>query len=218
MYQIERTETEVKIQSQSEIAIQKANALVVDSEEKLTLATDILDFIKKKFKQADAERSAIVKPFNDGVKAINARFKTITEPLAKAESDLKSKMLQYQRELERQRREVEEAKRKEVEQYAKDIAEKQKAEGDQAGAAILINQLQKAMQEPIQIDKVRGSTGAVSTIRKNWTYKVVDIKALAQARPELVVEISSEVRKLINAGARDVPGLEIYQEESLSIR
>lgn len=218
MYQIERTENEVKLQSQSAVAIQKANELVVDAQDKLTLAADIIKFIKDKYKQAENERFAIVKPFNDGVKAINARFKTITDPLLKAESDLKQKMLTYQRQLERELREEEERKRKEVEQYAQDIAEKQKAEGDAAGAATLLNQLDKAMQKPVQIEKVRGSTGALSTIKKNWTYRVTDIVAFAKDRPDMVQVIPTEVRKLINAGARNVPGLEIYQEESLSIR
>jgi hypothetical protein len=217
MQALQKTDNEIKIQSMAEKAIEKANSMVIDSEANLTLATDVLKFIKDKIKQAETERKAIVAPFNDGVKAINGRFKTITEPLEKAENDLKRKMLVFQQDLEKKRREEEEAKRKELEEYAKSIAEQAKESGDTETAKEITKQVNIAMNKPIEIEKVRGSTGALSTIRKTWAYEVVDIKALAAARPDLVQENGVAIRKELGEGV-EIAGLRIYQTESLSIR
>jgi hypothetical protein len=75
------------------------------------------------------------------------------------------------------------------------------------------------MNQPVEIEKVRGgATGAVSSITKRWSYRVTDIATLAKARPDLVVDNSSMIRKQISAGIREIPGLEIFQEEHLAIR
>ncbi len=202
-------------------AVQKAKEIEILTEQDLTTSTDIVKFIKEKAKQVETQRKNFVDPINASVKNINAQFKALSEPLDEAEKILKSKILDFQRKLEAEKRAIEEAKRKEVEEMARKAAEQQVESGEitQQQAEIFNKQLDFAMQKPIEIEKIRGSaTGAVSSIAKRWTYKVVDIQKLANARPDLVEEISSLIRKEIAAGVRNIDGLEIYQEETVSIR
>lgn len=207
------------LQNHVSVAVKKANEIVIATEQDLTTSTDIIKFIKEKAKQVEAQRKNFVDPINASVKNINATFKTLSEPLENAEKILKGKMLDFQRKLEAEKRAAIEAERREVEEYAKQIAEKHIEEGRLEQAATLINQLDTAMQKPVEIEKVRGgATNAVSSITKRWTFKVIDIQILAASRPDLVEVISAQVRKEISAGARKIAGLEIYKEESLSIR
>ncbi len=210
-----------KLQSHITMAVQRAKELVILNEQDLTTSTDIVKFIKEKAKQVEAQRKNFVDPINASVKNINAQFKALSEPLDEAEKLLKGKILDFQRKLEAEKRAIEEAKRKEVEEMARQAAEAQKQAGEitEQQAEIFNRQLDIAMQKPVEIEKVRGSaTGAVSSITKRWTFKVVDIQALAASRPDLVEVISVNVRREIQNGVREIAGLEIYQEESLSIR
>lgn len=208
-----------KLEAAVKAAVTKADSIVVDTEESLLTATDIVKFIKEKSKHIEKERKGLVDPLNTHVKMINARFKHLSEPLDAAENILKGKMLTYQRQLEAQRRAAEEKKRKEVEKYAQEIVEQHREEGNEQLANTLTSQLAVAMKQPVEIEKVRGAaTGAVSSITKRWTFKVTDIKALANTRPDLVEAVSAQIRKEIAAGAREIIGLDIYQEESVSIR
>lgn len=212
-----------KLQMHVNIAVQKANEIIIVTEEDLTKSADIVKFIKEKAKQVETERKNFVDPINASVKNINAQFKALFEPLEKAESILKSKMLEFQKKLEAEKRAIEEAKRKEVEEFARRQAEEQAKAGElsQQDLAAFNRHLELgfAMAKPVEIEKVRGAvTGATSSIRKRWTFKVVDIKALANARPDLVEIISANVRREIANGARNIEGLEIYQEDKIAIR
>ncbi|MGL4999501.1 MAG: hypothetical protein ACRC5T_11080 [Cetobacterium sp.] len=210
-----------KLQSHVSAAVQKASEIIIQSESDLTTSTDIVKFIKEKAKQVEIQRKNFVDPINASVKNINAQFKALSEPLEKAEAVLKGKMLDFQRKLEAEKRVIEEIKRKEVEELARQQTELQKQAGEitEQEAITFNKQLDFAMTKPIEVDKVRGSaTGATSSIRKRWTFKVTDIKALANARPDLVEVLSVNVRREIANGTRELAGIEIYQEDELAIR
>jgi hypothetical protein len=76
-------------------ALVAAQELLIESMADIEHATDMLAYVKKYAKAVDAERTALVRPLNDHVKSINARFKEITGPLEEAEMVLKSKMAAY---------------------------------------------------------------------------------------------------------------------------
>ncbi|MDD5304787.1 MAG: hypothetical protein PHS14_16955 [Elusimicrobia bacterium] len=54
-----------------------------------------------------------------------------------------------------------------------------------------------------------------TTVKKVWTFKVLDLDAVPRAY--LVLD-ESRVREAIRQGVREIAGLEIYQDESLSVR
>lgn len=208
-----------KLQTQIEAAVTKSNDIVIDTEETLTQATDIVKFIKEKAKQVEKARKELVDPLNSHVKNINARFKHLSEPLEKAESILKGKMLIFQRELETKRRAEEEVKRKELEEFTRKAAEDAKATGDIETAKEIDKATDIMLAKPIELEKVRGgATGAVSSITKRWKAEVIDIQALAAARPDLILPNMPLINNLVRAGVRNLEGVEIKQEEGLAIR
>lgn len=210
---------DTKLQTQIEAAITKTNELTVDTQEKLTQATDIVKFIKEKAKQVEAARKELVDPLNAHVKNINARFKALSEPLDAAEANLKGKILTFQRKLEAELRAEEERKRKEAEAEAKAQAEAAREIGLESQAAMIEASAALVAKNPIAIEKVRGGfTGAVSSIVKRWKADVIDSKLLAQNHPELVLPNMVAINKLISSGVRELAGVEIKQEESLAIR
>lgn len=113
-----------------------ARSVVVQDQGGYELASMELRSIKSTLEEAEADRTFIVKPLNDHVKAINARFKeALTGPLSEAERIIKLTMTTYADEQERIRREAE-AKaaaesrrmREEAERQARMIEEKAAAE------------------------------------------------------------------------------------------
>ena len=70
-----------------------------------------------------------------------------------------------------------------------------------------------AKPEPTQI---RGDYGSTAYVRRVWTFEVVDLDAVPREYMSLDVDV---VREAINKDrVRDIPGLRIYQSETLQVR
>lgn len=208
-----------QLETQIQAAIKKTATFVVASEKDLEQATDICKFIKEKIKQVESARKELVNPLNAHVDNINAKFKTLSDPLKKAEITIKSNMLSFQQKLEAERRAEEEAKRKELEEFTRKAAEEARAIGDIETAKEIDKATNIMINKPIELERVRGgATGAVSSITKRWKAKIINIEELAKARPDLIQPDMIAINKLVSAGVRDIAGVEIYQEENLAIR
>lgn len=184
------SEREKKIQANVPQLLGAANALSIWDEESAANGTDIAKLISESIKIAEDERKAIVKPFNDGVKAINGRFKTITEPLEQALGIVKGKILGFQREQEKLRRQQAEEARKAAE----------------ASAAPIVT--------PVIAEKTRGALATSYTI-KTSKYRVKDI---SKVRLDLLMVNDAAVKALMKQGVREEAGIEFYEEESVGIR
>ena len=207
-------------------AIVKAEALSlrVSSEETKTTATGLLGACRKIQKDAEAKRVSLVTPFNDHVKAINGLFREVLAPFVEADTHLDGQLLARRREevrlaaeataaAERQRLEAEamlrEAERAEAAGKV-DIAESllDTAVACEQGARVAEVQA----QAPARV--VRTAAGT-SSVRKTWAFRVLDPEAI----PRKYLDLNeARVRKAIMAGVRDIPGIEVYQEESLAVR
>ncbi len=130
-----------------------------------------------------------------------------TDNLKEIEITADQKITQYKAVLEQQRREAELAAQK----AAKELQEKLNKEAEEKGI------------EPVEIPPpvIPKETGPVRTdhgslhTRTYWTFRVVDIKQVPfefNGVPLLGV-LEHNIRKLINGGIRNIPGLEVYPEE-----
>ncbi len=238
-------ETEVEVQfraSVKELCIAASDALIMTRPD-LSQATDLVKTIKNRSKEIEDERTKLVKPFNEGVKAINGRFKAMAAPLEEAETVLKGKMLTFQKEEERRTREEqerlakiqreEEAKRR-AEWEAKEkerlrmIAEeeaKRKASEDDSIRSMPMPEPEPevyvpapVVQAPVHKATTYGQTGAVSTVKKQWTFDLTDIKALAAARPDLVMVDTVKINAEIRGKGGNISGLKIYEKDIISVR
>lgn len=213
------TDMEGKISARaSDLCAAAARAVATNAEEAGKCA-DLVRLIKDCFNAADKERRTIVDPLNATVKHINSRFKTITEPLQIAEGTVKKALLDYQQEEERKAREAAALEQKRREEEALAIAAAKEEKGDTIGAEVAIDHAARATVLPMPAAPVAGGlTGAKASTTKRWTYRVTDIAALAKAQPGCVEVKPAAVMGLFRGGITEIPGVEFYQEESVSVR
>ncbi len=199
--------------------IAASKELVVDSQTAMEDAATMAKSLSSAAKKVEEIRKNKVDPLNAEVKAINLRLKTgISDVLLKAADDVKGKMLNYTKEQQRKAEEERIAREKELqeERFAAMIL------AEDSGEDTIDDIIQSA--PPVQAVAVpqitRSFSGAIAGVRKTWTFEVVDIAALADARPDLVEAITSKINAEIKGddGKRDIPGLRIYQQESMGVR
>jgi LysM repeat protein len=215
--QLQAKEPDARLSGATQALINEANACVAFDDNSLAACIDLAGRIQRQASLAEKERKAMVKPFNDGVKAINERFKRITEPLSIAQGIVKDSIRSYQ--IKREQELLAEARKRQEEERAALLAQAAAEEevGNTVQAEVALRQAVQVRAEPEKVN-VGKTTDTTSVIQKRWTFRVADIQALAAARPDLVQVDAVAIRREITAGARSVAGLEIFQESSITIR
>lgn len=139
-------------------------AFQVDSPENFELAAEELQAIKARAGKLEDQRTAITKPLNQVLKAVNDLFRGPADLLARGEQILKTKMLGYQQEqqriaaeakrkadeaaaAERRRLEAEAAARQAEALAQQQAAEAAKAKGDEQAAQLAQAAAQRAQSE-----------------------------------------------------------------------
>lgn len=214
---------EMRLRATAKELCDSATDVVIMTRADLSHATDLVKTIKSRHTEIEAERKRIVEPFNSGVKAINARFKAMTVPLEEAEASVKSVMLTFQKEEERRANE-EAARLTKIQSEAAERALKESQQiskengNDDDIRAMPLPAAPLEIVAPAHRATTYGQTGAVSTVKKVWAFEVADIKALANARPDLVVVDTVKVNQLIRGIGGEIPGLRIYENEIMQVR
>lgn len=160
----------------------------------------------KLLKALEAERKKLTAPLNEELDGINAYFKQFSDPLTQIKKALGDKETAYRSEL--RRRAEEETRRMQAildEQRKKEL-EAAAAKGIQASTVAL-----EAVQEVV-VNTTVADTGS-STGRKRWTFKVTDF---SKVQDENKLINGPAINAQIRDGKRgtEIPGIEIYQEES----
>ena len=192
-------EVELKsIEGQISPVIEKAQSYVVENIKDVENASAYLKEIKDMEKIVEEKRITFTKPLNESLKNINDTFKKMRQPLEQARDLLTRKILTW--------------KRIESERVAAEQAAYRKIQEAEAELCRLQNKTVKE-EEPITIAPVVNKIGNMQTV-KRWTYDVIDFSKIPDSYKSLN---NTEVNGAIRSGVRDIPGLKIYQEESLSI-
>lgn len=214
-------ETELQLRTEAGEILAEAKSMKVTTVAELSTATDTVKLIKTIQREAEADRVTMTGPLNAVLKNINDRYKRISVPLKEADDILRRKMSVFQSEQARLERIRQDEERKKAAEKAREEAEAQAAKGNEQAAEELEQHADRIEAAPIEVAKsiVSGAaTGAKSVLTKRWTFRVKSIAVLSAEHPELVTVDSAAIRKRIAEGAREIPGLEIYQEESVSVR
>lgn len=206
---------------QAEAFQTKADAMVVDTDEHVMAATNLLGYIKQSKDQFEGKRTDIVKPLNDRVREINSAFKDIMAPLDTANTTLKNKVVLYNREQERKRQEALAKQREEEEQLKRDEEAKQKAIdesllfGEPVFEEVVIGIVEQPVLPPVPEVKTmfKAQLGSTS-MRKVWKFDVTDTAAVPK---EYLVVDEKKIRAAVSAGTRDIPGVHIYQDDTLRV-
>jgi hypothetical protein len=196
------------------------SAKIVDASTK-ELAHDAARRVKSLEKLVEDRRKELVAPLNARVKMINDYAKKIVAPLAGAESHLRQELVGWERKLEQERmaeqrrlREIEEAEKKKIaDQLAKDrVAAEMFGTTFDENKAVVRN---AEVEMNAAIAKQQISQNKVSGTRKTWKFEVVESEKVPR---EFLVVDDSAIRKAVQAGAREIAGVRIFEEIVIAIR
>lgn len=179
---------------------------VVDDESNRT-AIEMAAQAKRLGKTVEDLRKAKVKPYQDYTKAIGNLASVYTDTADQIERALKGKINGY---LAAERLKKAEAERR-AQDEARELQRKLDAEAKEKG----LPQVEVPLPVlPQKMDPVRTEEGSASQ-RKDWKWRVVSPDDIPR---EYLALDTVAVNKAVRAGARQIPGIEIYQEESVQIR
>ncbi len=199
---VTKTKEITTIQRKARGLVSNAQALVVDDEESASNANELLVFVANAKKELEAQRVFLVKPLNDHVKDINAKFKEWVAPLDEADSVVRRKMLDFQREQEVLRVQEQEALRVEAQRL------------EHSSPDVLAPEPEEMPDLPV-VSRTVATQGGSTSVRKTWVYEMIDEAAVP--REYLIID-EGVITLAIRDGVREIPGIRIYQKESLAVR
>jgi hypothetical protein len=179
----------------------------ITSDKEVVKATEILTQIKARYKRIEEIRLSYTKPLNDTLRKINADFKGALKPLETLERQVKGAIVEYRAEVERKRREEESRIQKEAEAKAKREAKKKGMDVQQ----VLENTPLPTVER--QEATISSKSGMVKA-RMVTKFKVVDPNKVPD---KYWVIDESLIRQDVRNGLMKIDGVEIYQEEELSV-
>lgn len=215
---------EVQLSKAGDDLVEKANALRIESQPDYVSASALLVEIKTRYKKVVEYWK---KPKADALashRTICDREKAMLTPLNTAESIIKKNMVAYQAAVEKAQLEAEEAARR-IRQEEADrlleqaaLAEDAGDDNDSAIKLAMAEMITEMKTEPI-IDTPKA---AGTSVRKTWKARVIDAKAVpAYANGMEIRDINmsalNQIAKL-TSGTASIPGVEFYQESSISAR
>ena len=186
------------------LGLQKyAEARIIKTVEDLKPATDDLSIIAKVRKGMEERRKEYLKPLDDHRKAINDTFKMLMLPIETADQLTRKKILAFQGEQSRIRREQEEINRLRLEAAAKEAI----LNGKPIEPVEIIP---LAQETPRKTTTEMGSASAFK-VRK---WEIIDFQLVPD---DLKVIDAGKVTKLVKAGIGSISGLRIWEEDSLRV-
>lgn len=186
------------------------NKIVINSNETLETAKNLAKTAKKVESLIEDKRKEITAPILAEKKKIDDFAKAITNDLNKAMTGLRSQILSFEKKLEQERlaeaRRLEEEKRK-LEESLREAAKKGEIENRNDDAQKLVELK----------DMVHSASNNVTSnaIRKIWTHDVVDLNLVPR---EYMMIDERKIKDAITAGIREIPGINIYQKETLVLK
>jgi hypothetical protein len=170
-------------------------------------ATELLTQIKARYKRIEELRLSYTKPLNESLRRINADFKSALNPLEELERKVKTAIIDFRAEVERKRREEERRLQEEARKKAIEEAKKNKVSQKKAVENAVMPTIER------QETTMQSKSGMVKA-RMVTKFKVVDQNKVPD---KYWVIDESLIRQDVRNGLMKIDGVEIYQEEELSV-
>ena len=197
---------------------EKAQAIIIRSNDDFIKAGEILTAIKSLRKEIDATFDPIIKKAFEAHKEAVAQKKKVDAPLVEAEGIVKPRMAAWNAEQERIRREEEErlreiARKEEEERRLKEAIDAEKSGNKEEAEAILETPIEPP---PVVIPKTTPKVAGVS-FTKQWKFRITDPNKIPREylTPD-EVKIGGVVRALKDKA--NIPGVEVYTVDGVSGR
>jgi len=183
-----------------------ADARVIVTNDDLKPANDDLVIIRRIKKGMEGKRKEYLTPFQDHIKETNDAFKTLMEPIEQADKITSEKMLAFDAEQKRKRREAEAI---EAEKLA---LARREAELNNGEITIDLTPIEKPELVPDRIRTVMGSSGQ----RDNWKWEVIDFKLVPDDYKIINAGVLTPMVKA-SKGRVPIPGIRIYNEPIIAV-
>jgi hypothetical protein len=168
-------------------------------------AVNDLGVISMLKKGIEEKRQEYVRPINEHVKAVNAAFKTLTDPIEQADKITREKITLYRAEVDRKRREAEA-----INQAKEDLARREAALNHGEFTVDLTPVI--VPEAPAAHVRAEAATLGTSKVKK---WRLIDFKLVPDEYKQLNEVL---VGKMVRAGLPGgIPGIEIYEEDSIRI-
>ena len=180
-----------------------ANARLIVTDNDVMEATNDLSIIARLRKAIEEKRKEYVGPINDHLKAVNEAFKQFVFPLEIADKLTRQQVLDYRAEQDRLRREQERINELRMEAARAEM--ELKGELTEPVGLVGVKEVQPA--------RYRTDMGTLGTMKVR-KYRVVNFVELPD---QYKIENSALLNKVVKAGIPSIPGVEIYEEETLRV-
>ncbi len=169
-------------------------------------ASDDLTIISRLKKQMEVKKREYLDPLRDEAEAIRETYSLLMDPIFKAEKITKDKMLAYNQEQDRIRKEQEDINRKRIEAAEQEM----RLKGELTESVNLIEVVPEASK---RVSTELGTTGQ----RENWKWKVIDFALVPDEYKMINPAILTPTAKSYK-DTRTIPGIEIYNEPGIATR
>lgn len=187
----------VTIQKEAKDIVSRATSYQITSDVTYEKATEVISWIKGVIKQIEEKRLFHTKPLNDQIKKENELYKSYAKPFVEARNIMDDKMLEYHRE---QQKKID-AENERIRQEAEKIAKKEKVSVEEIMAS--------TEQKEIPV------TVGTATVRKNWTFEIVDETKVPR---DFLMVNRTKVGEAVRQGARKISGINIFEKEIIATR
>lgn len=215
---------EEQLEESGAAAVQTAKEFKIASQDDYKRGAQYLNFIKSRSKQIVAYWKPAKEAAGKAHKDLVAKEKQMLKPLKEAEAIIKKTMLDYQEAVKKARREAEaEARRRQQEEAMRLFDEAAQAEekGDDQAAAINMAMAEMVSEMPVA-PAVQAPSAAGTSVKKAWKAKVIDPAIVPAYFKDFEIRTISQpalnVIAKLTKGTAEIPGVEFYQESSLSVR
>ena len=164
-------------------------------------AADFAKDLKAAARALDETHTRIKKPVLHAQRLIDGAAKALSDRVASAVREVEARVTAYLK-----------AKEAEAREALRIEAEKQAAEAPDITLAVL-NQAEEATA--LELTRTRGVGGALTALQDRWVFEVVDITKV----PTHLLQVNdAAVRAAIKQGAREVPGIRIWNNAKAFVR
>jgi hypothetical protein len=198
------------LENKALVEIEKVDTLTINNKQDMQEASDLLTSIKSRYKEVDATRVFIVKPFNEQINRINNEFKPLLDKMKVASSTISQLMTDWT--ISEKKRIAQEKARLEAIATEQREALEAKAieavkEGNRAEAEALLNAKNAVVvAKNYDTAKVEGFH-----TRKSWKARIVDKNAVPE-HFKLVDMVALNKLATASKGLIPVAGVEFYEE------
>lgn len=223
-----------QLKADIQVYIAPIKSIVVNSKESQESAMEVAKNIKARLKKIEDLRKELKAPYKKAGDDIDAYAKAISEILTEPSNHLNQQFLSWNRELEKIRQAEAEALRiKERERQeaadkaakeAMDLAafEKEIGNDEAAETAELVIQAEYERKEAEAIETVKAEQQRIADIRVKgvtlrWDFTIYDVSKIPL---KFMIPNETLIRKAIvdSKGDIEIPGIEAFQKESMTIR